>query len=133
MDITITQEQYEALVALAQASTLGSDGSTNQEKAVVLDRFLKDIETKNNITRHSLWVRWQDPNAPLPPGVRFPETWPPNLQQFIQFLSRPVAKTDVMDVITSRTTNPVNIMVTKDPAALVGWTKLEDYFRVDGG
>ncbi len=133
MDITISQEQYEALIALAQAGTTAQDGSTNQERALVLDKFLRDIEQANNIKRYSLWVRWQDPNAPLPPGVRFPTTWPPELQYFIQFLSRPVAKSDVDELIQSKTPNAVNVMVTKDPAATVGWTKLEDYFRVDGG
>ena len=133
MDITLTQEQYEALIKLAQDSAVQADGSMNQERALVLDKFLADIEKKNNITRYSLWVRWQDPNAPLPPGVRFPKTWPPALQSFIQFISRKVAKTDVMELVNSKAKNAVNVMVTPDPAALVGWTKVDDYFNVDGG
>lgn len=133
MDITLTQEQYEALIALAQRSTTDPDGSTNQVRAIDLNKFLADIEKKNNITRHSLWVRWQDPNAPLPPGIRFPKTWPPELQSFIQFLSRKVTKTDVMGLVNSKAPTAVNIMVTPDPAALTGWTKVDDYFHVDGG
>lgn len=128
MEIKLTQEQYEALLALAQRGTVDPDGSMNQERALALDAFLKNIEKTNSIVRHSLWVRWQDPNAPLPPGVRFPKTWPPELQYFIQLITRPVAKTDVLKVVSDRTKNAVNIMVTKDPAALLGWTKVDDYF-----
>lgn len=128
MAITLSQEQYEALIALAQRGTVDPDGSMNQERAVGLDTFLRDIERSNNITRYSLWVRWQDPTAPLPPGVRFPKTWPPELQYFLQFITRPIAKKDVLKVVGDRTKNAVNVMVTRDPAALLGWTKLEDHF-----
>lgn len=128
MEIKLSQEQYEALVALAQRGTVDADGSTNQERALTLDAFLKNVEKTNGIVRHSLWVRWQDPNAPLPPGVRFPKTWPPELQYFIQFISRPVAKSDVLKVVDDRTKNAVNVMVTPDPAGLLGWVKLNDFF-----
>lgn len=128
MSITLTQEQYEALVSLAQQGTLASDGTTDQDKALTLSAFLADIERANNITRYSLWVRWQDPTAPLPPGVRFPTSWPPSLQYFIQLLTRPITYTDVTTLVASRTPNALNILVTKDPAGLVGWAKLDDYF-----
>ena len=128
MEIKLTQEQYEALVALAQRGAVDPDGSMNQDRALSLDAFLKDIEKTNDIVRHSLWVRWQDPTAPLPPGVRFPKTWPPELQYFIQFITRPVAQRDVLKVVNDRTKNALNIMVTKDPAGLLGWTKVDDYF-----
>jgi hypothetical protein len=128
MDITLSQEQYEALIALAQRSTVDPDGSMNQERSLVLQRFLVDVEKTNKIVRHSLWVRWQDPTAPLPPGVRFPTTWPPELQYYIQFITRPVAKSDVLAVVAARTANALNVMVTPDPAALLGWTKVNDYF-----
>jgi hypothetical protein len=126
--ISLSLEEYEALISLAQQSTLNPDGSLNQTKAAQLAAFLAQIERENNITRYSLWVRWQDPNAPLPPGIRFPETWPPNLQRFIQFLTRPIAQSDVMQAVTAMTANPQNIMVTPDPAGLVGWTQLAAYF-----
>jgi hypothetical protein len=128
MDITLSQEQYEALVALAQRSTVDPDGSLNQERSLTLQRFLTDLEKANGITRYSLWVRWQDPTAPLPPGVRFPATWPPELQYFIQFITRPIAKTDVLSMVKERTPNALNILVTPDPAGLVGWCKIDDFF-----
>lgn len=126
--ISLTLEQYEALIALARQSTVNADGSINQQAANVLNAFLASIEQANGITRSSLWIRWQDPTAPLPPGVRFPETWPPTLQFFLQLITRPIAKTDVQTVVNGKTANAVNIMVTPDPAALVGWTQLGSFF-----
>lgn len=128
MNITLSQEQYEALIALAQRSTMEANGTVNQERALTLQAFLADIEKVNGIKRYALFVRWQDPNAPLPPGVRFPQTWPPNLEYFIQFISRPVAKADVLAAVAARTNNALSIMVTPDPAGLVGWTKVDDFF-----
>ena len=125
---TLTQEQYEALISLAQAGTRRHDGCVDQQKAMVLDAFLKDLETTNGIVRSSLWMPWQDPKTPLPPRVSFPETWPPELRYFLQFISRPIAKTDVLAVVSQRTASAVNILVTPDPAALVGWTTIDDYF-----
>lgn len=125
---SLSQEQYEALLALAQRGTLNPDGTVNQQQAIVLDAFLVDIEKANGITRYSLWVRWQDPNAPLPPGTNFPSVWPPYLQTFIQFISRPISKTDVMDFVKQKAPKAVNIMVTPDPAGLLGWSKVEEYF-----
>lgn len=128
MSITISQEQYEALIALARRGAVEPDGSLNQDQALVLDAFLRDIEKSNGIVRYALWIRWQDPTTPLIPTTNFPKTWPPNQQYFLQFISRPITQPDVMKVVTARTPNAINIMVTKDPAALLGWTKLSDYF-----
>lgn len=128
MPFTLSTEQYEALISLAQRSTVNPDGSVNQQQAVVLQNFLNSIEAANNITRSSLWIRWQDPTAPLPPGVNFPVSWPPTLQFFLQFISRPIARADVQAVVNQRTVNAMNIMVTPDPAALVGWSTLDGYF-----
>lgn len=126
--ITLTLEQYEALTALAKRSTVQADGSIDQQQIIVLDNFLKEIERDNDIVRSSLFIRWQDPTSPLPAGVRFPTTWPPSMQYFLQLLSRPIAKADVMTVVAARTPNATNIMVTPDPAGLVGWTQLNAYF-----
>ena len=126
----LTQEQYTAIIALAQRSTIQPDGSVNEAKAQELQNYLKEIEEANGIVRHSLWIRWQDPTAPLPPGWKsnFPKTWPPNLQYFLQLLSRALTKADVMAVVDQRAPTATNIMVTPDPAALYGWTQLDVYF-----
>ena len=126
--ISIDQESYEALIALAQRGTFNPDGSINQEQAMTLDAFLRSIEKANGITRFGLWVRWQDPKAPLPPGTLFPRIWPPTLQFFLQLVSRPISKADVLELVGKKTPDAVNIMVTPDPAALLGWSKMSDYF-----
>ena len=127
---TLTQQQYESIIALAQRSTYCPDGSVDQARAQELDSYLREIEEANSIVRSSLWIRWQDPTAPLPPGWKsnFPATWPANLQFFLQLISRKIAKTDVLAVVSQRTANAINIMVTPDPAALVGWTQIDVYF-----
>lgn len=125
---TLTQEQYEALISLAQQGTRGHDGRVDQQKALVLQAFLADIEKANGITRSSLWIQWQDSKTPLPARTSFPEVWPPELRYFLQFVSRPICKTDVLAVVSQRTASAVNILVTPDPAALVGWTAIDDYF-----
>ena len=128
MTISLSQEDYEALVALAQRGVREPDGSINQQEAVVLDTFLQNVERLNGIKRYSLWVQWTDPTAPLPPGIRFPETWPPHLRQRIQFISRSISKTDVLNLVNQRTPNALDILVTPDPAALLGWTDVRTYF-----
>jgi hypothetical protein len=125
---TLSQEEYEALIALARRGTFDSRGCVDQLKALQLDSFLKQIEKENNIKRYALWIQWQDPTAPLPPGADFPETWPPNLRYYLEFISRPIAQSDVLAVVNARTPNAQNIMVTPDPAALLGWTPIANFF-----
>lgn len=127
-DVTLSQEQYEALLSIAQKAAMYPDGSIDQSKALVLEAYARDIEKANGITRSSLWIQWQDPMSPLPPGVNFPSTWPPELRYFLQFLSRGITKADVLAVVSQRTPKAVNILVTPDPAAFTGWTAVNDYF-----
>jgi hypothetical protein len=121
MVFTLTQEQYEALVALARR------GATTAQQTRDLDAFLASIERGAGITRYKLWVQWQEADAPPPKG-QFPETWPPELRQYVELLSRPIARADVDRVLGLHARNPVNVLVTPDPAALVGWTKVDDFF-----
>lgn len=119
----IDQQQYEALIALAREGTAG-----DADRARQLEEFLKSIEAANNITRSILWVRWQEMDQPLPPTTRFPDSWPPTQQYLIELISRRVAKADVDAVLDARARKPVDVMVTPDPGARVGWTPVDDYF-----
>ncbi len=123
MTITLDQQQYEALISLARDGTEG-----DADKARQLEEFLQTIETENGITRSILWVRWQELDQPLPPATRFPDTWPPEQQYFIELISRRVARADVDAVVNARARNPLSVMVTPDPGARVGWTPVDDYF-----
>ena len=121
-NFTLTQEEYEALIALARRGSLNPDDSRR------LDSFLKDIEKRNGFTRYALWVQWQEADQALPPTVNFPDTWPPKLRFYIEMVTRPVALTDVEQVLRARARKPVNVLVTPDPGALVGWTEVSKYF-----
>jgi hypothetical protein len=128
MDFTLSQEQYEALVSIARLGTQDANGNVLSDKARNLDAFLKDIEKSNGVTRSSLWIQWQEIDSPLPPTTRFPEVWPPEMRFFLEFISRPIAKTDVQEVVKKKARNPITILVTPDPGAQVGWTPLDQYF-----
>lgn len=117
--ITMTLDQYTSLVALAR------NGRPDQ---VSLEQFLIGIEKANNITRYLLWVRWQSLDTPLPPTAKFPTNWPPNLQRLIQQINQPISLVQVNQVLTQYATNPVNVMVTSDPNALLGWQTLAQHF-----
>lgn len=122
MDLTVTQEEYESLVTLARA------GATTADKQRQLDAWLKLIEKKNDITRHQLWVQWQEADSPLPPQVSFPEVWPPEMRALIQQFSRPISKADVNALLEKKARKPVTVLVTSDPGATLGWTALDAYF-----
>ena len=97
-------------------------------KARDLESFLKKIEVANDINRYFLAVRWQELNEPLPQGIMFPETWPPELEDIIQLTTRPIAKVDVTDLLAAQAKNPQNVLVTTDPGMILGWTPIDDYF-----
>jgi hypothetical protein len=122
MTIALDLEQYLALISLAR---LGAD---TPEKKRVLESFLVSIDAANKQQRYTLQVQWQELNTPLPPTTDFPAVWPPNLRATVERTDRPIAKSDVMKTVAARSNDPTNILVTKDPAGIVGWTRVEDYF-----
>jgi hypothetical protein len=128
IQFTLTQEEYEALIALAREGTKDDDGQVDHDLAVRLDAFLRSIEKNNGIERDAVWVQWQELDEPLPAGTRFPEVWPPEKRVYIELIGRRVAKADVDDVLRQNAKNPTSQMVTSDPGAMYGWTPLSDYF-----
>lgn len=133
LTLTLTQQQYEALIALAREGTKSDEGQVNQERALRLDAFLRDIEEANGISRSAVWVQWQDANEPLPPTTKFPDVWPPEKRAFIELIrtegsTRVVSRADVDAVLDNRANQPLNVLVTSDPAARVGWTPVDDFF-----
>ncbi len=122
MTFTLTQQQYEALVALSRK------GTTNEDETRSLEAFLRSIEKANGIARYFLLVQWQEAHQPLPASTQFPQTWPPEMRAAIEFISRPIARGDVDALLAARAKSPVNVLVTNDPAGIVGWTQLDKYF-----
>jgi hypothetical protein len=125
-NLTLTQEQYEALIALARQGAEAAEDPSGT--SLQLDIFLKDLEAANGITRYAVWVQWQEMDQPLPPTTAFPTSWPPTQRAYIEFLTRPVAKVDVMNVVAQKASKPTNILVTKDPGATLGWTPIAAFF-----
>lgn len=122
MDLTVTQEEYQSLVALARA------GAATPEQQRQLNEWLVGIERRNGITRYGLWVQWQEADSPMPPNTNFPEKWPPEMRYFIQLFSRDINRADVTAVLSQKARNPVTVLVTPDPAAILGWTSVDTYF-----
>lgn len=120
--LQLDQQMYEALVALARK------GATTPNEQRGLDAFLRGIEKRSDVMRFGLWVQWQEQDQPLPPTTRFPSAWPPEMRYYIELISRPVARVDVNAVLKQRARRPTNILVTKDPGAMVGWTPVDQYF-----
>lgn len=119
--MNVTNEEYAALVALARK------GCANADQTVGLEQYLKAIEKREGVQRYLLWVQWQETGVGLPLGTRFPDKWPPELRYLIERLDRPIAKSDVASALAQRAKKPLEVMVTDDPAGLVGWTKLDQY------
>jgi hypothetical protein len=127
--LSLEQAEYETLAEYARQGTLDAEGNVIPEKARGLDAWLRMIEGKNDVHRYYLWVQWQEQGAALPPGVSFPERWPPSLRSFIALTTRAICKQDVLDVLSSQARQPTSVLVTTDPAAIVGWTELGVHFK----
>jgi hypothetical protein len=123
MDLTITLEEYEALVYFAR------NGTTDADKKREIEAFLQQIEKRNDIKRYFLWVQWQETDYPLPATTQFPTVWPPELRFSIERTDRPIARADVEKVLADQANRPVNILVTTDPGAELGWMAIDEYFK----
>jgi hypothetical protein len=130
LTFTLTQEQYEALISLASAGTRLPDGSVDVEKARQLDAFLQLIEQTNGIKRSIVWVQWLEQGAPQPPGFNFPDTWPPQMRQKIELITRPVARADVDALLKNQARQPITVLCSRDPAGVLGYTPIDSFFIV---
>lgn len=121
--IQLSEEEYAAIRGLAFASTPAGD------KTRQLAVFFRAIEKREGYPIYSILVRWQELNAPLPPGTNFPETWPPVWESRVDVAGRPVAMKDVNEMLKVKATNPELVLVTTDLGGTAGWTKAADFFR----
>jgi hypothetical protein len=126
--ISLDQDEYEALVSLARQGTLDDEGQSRQDEARALDQWLQLIEQRNGIVRDKLWIQWQEAGEPTPVGTMFPQKWPPERREYIEMTSRRINRADVDAVLAQKATTPVNVLVTPDPGAELGWSTPENYF-----
>jgi len=129
LEFTLSQQEYEALVALARRGCVDSEGNTDVQKLRDLEAFLRLIEKNNGVTRDAVWVQWQELDAPLPAGTNFPDEWPVNMRAYVEYVTRAVNQSDVEAVLEAQAKNPTSVLVTRDPGARVGWTPIDDFFR----
>jgi hypothetical protein len=122
MEINLSLQEYEALLYLARVGAT-ADGRRR------VDAFAADIEKRNGVKRYFLWVQWQETNYPLPPTTDFPNKWPPELRTSLERTDRPICLTDIEAVLAVKARKPINVLVTRDPGAELGWTKINDFFK----
>ncbi len=127
--IQLDQNEYESLIELARRGAIQADGTVHADSARALNQWLEYIEKKNGITRYFVWVQWQEQDAPLPAGTNFPTKWPPEMRAPLATVSRPIARIDVEALVQAKAKKPTSILVTKDPAGVVGWTELDAFFK----
>ena len=72
-------------------------------------------------------MQWQEMDAPLPPNMRFPEVWPPELRVRIEHVTRDISRADIDEVLASNAKNPTSVLFTTDAGAKYGWTPIDDY------
>lgn len=118
----LTEEEYATLRGYALEGKTG-------DSARQLTEFCADIERRNGYVFYTVYVQWTEANAPLPRTADFPEKWPPQWRIPVTVQGRPVARADVTKALAQAATTPVDILVTRDPAMLVGWTKADLFFK----
>ncbi len=119
MPITITRPQYDALLALATA-----------QDAAAADTLRRAIDAANSIRRYVLNIRWLNLGGEPPARVSI-QNWPPS-QTYRLEMERPITREDVESVFANSATNPIEAMVTPDPAGNVGWTLVDAYDFASG-
>lgn len=115
MNLTLTRSQYDALIEA------GLDADTEE-----IYRLRRIIDGDNNITRYILQIRWQDVGGQPPPRIELGKGWP-QAQTYKLEMERPIERADVDTVLQQVAVNPVDVQVTADPEANVGWFLLNDY------
>ena len=117
--ITLRKTDFDVLAALALSASV--DRRQTQ-------KFIEKLEQDNGITRYRLLVRWQDPNAPAPPGQAYPVSHPPFSTGLLELTRLPV-RVDAEGLAKSSAPQAINIMVSKDLEGQGGWHTLDGYFQ----
>ena len=116
MTVSITDDDWQALV-----------GAILKDETDDLNVLLERVDNQNSLTRYYIYIKWMDGAAPRPGEQQPIEEWPPWVTDwFVQYT--PFTKEWVEDYVASRTTNPIYILVTDDPAGDVGWYELDVFF-----
>lgn len=115
MTISMSQDQYQALLDFAFDRRSDTDALTNLQRVV---------DTANGVQRFFLYIRWMDRGGSPPSRIEIGRGWP-SAQEFKLRLDRPITREDVNDVLNKQAKNPVYPTVTSDENGVVGWTELD--------
>jgi hypothetical protein len=115
MPISMSRANYETLLTAA----LAGNAAAANEVSTVVDR-------ENSIRRYVLHVRWINVGGQGPSRVELGRGWPPESTYVIRAES-PISRLQVDEVLAQNATNPISVMVTRDPNGVVGWTEVDVY------
>lgn len=116
-------EEYEAMVTLAIDACRRSP-----EAAVRFSELVAKVNQRNDLSFRTLWVQWTERGQPLPLDANFPVRWPDAWRYRLDLFNRTPTRKDVEEILARHATRPVDVLVTYDPAALVGWSQLDRLF-----
>lgn len=122
-DITLSQREYEDLVTLAKRNLSNTELRTFEVN-------MAKIEARNGVSVYLLGLRWTEADMPTPPHYTFPREWPPTLTATMRKVGAPITREEVDAELAARASKPVTVLVTADPGLELGWTTLDDYFKV---
>lgn len=112
----MSRANYETLLTAATAS----NAAAAAEVAAVVDR-------ENGVRRYLLHIRWINVGGQIPSRVELGLVWPATSTYTLRKEDTPISRLEVDEVLAANATNPVSVMVTKDPNGEVGWTELDVY------
>lgn len=115
MPISMSSDQYEALLAFARGTRTDTDE---------LRDLRRRIDDANGVRRYFLYIRWMERGGGQPSRIELGAGWPPT-QEFPLHMDRPIVRQDVDAVLSTQATTPVYVTVTDDEAGNVGWTELD--------
>lgn len=109
--------------------TLAMDAcKRSQEHAVRFAELVAKINQRNELNFCTLWVQWTERGQPLPIEASFPMRWPAEWRYRLDLFNRTPTRRDVVEILSRQASRPVDVLVTYDPAALVGWSRLDVLF-----
>jgi hypothetical protein len=119
---TLTDMQWKTVMGMLVDLT-----ALDEKKLHPVQDLIREVNVANGIREYIVRVRWLDGAHPAPrKDIDNPEQWPPELtDRLVQ--TTPIYRADIQAFVETKSPRPIAIHVTRDPAGVVGWMKLEDW------
>lgn len=115
MSLIITREQLDALFFAADAGDMSTVKTT-----------VATIDKANNVTRYSLFVRWQEVTGEPESYVNDRRDYPSFKRNRLN-MTRVITREDVLALVAQFASSSTNIQVTPDVSGAIGWTEIDVY------